>query len=253
MIRNDGDSARKAGDGRPRAAAFERKDMDIRERLERSFLYLVTGAGSRGRTLEQTVEAALRGGADIVQLRLKGVPDVEALDAARALRRLTRDAGALFIVNDSPSLALASEADGAHLGQEDMPVAEARRILGPGAIIGVSTHAPDQARKALADGADYLGVGPVYPTPTKAGRPAVGLEYVSQATVLAAALPWFAIGGVQCSNLPEVMRAGARRVAVVRAITEAENPEKSAREIKALLRGEVPSRPPGRGEVDRPD
>jgi thiamine-phosphate pyrophosphorylase len=211
--------------------------LDIRERLNDSRLYFVTGPAFNGRSVADTVALALKGGVDIVQLRDKTLNDAELLALARVLRRLTRDAGALFIVNDRVDVALLSDADGVHVGQDDLPPMDVRRLIGPGRLVGVSTHAPDQARKALEDGADYLGVGPVYPTPTKAHRPAVGLEYVVQVAALSVPVPWFAIGGVTGANLVEVIAAGARRIAVVRALAESENPEKTARELKKGIGG----------------
>jgi thiamine-phosphate pyrophosphorylase len=209
--------------------------MEIRKRLEGSRLYFVTGAPSGGRTLAQTVEAALRGGVDIVQLRDKTLKDGALLTLAHELRRLTQRAGALFIVNDRVDVALLCGADGVHVGQDDLPPQAVRRLIGPDLLLGISTHAPDQARKAISDGADYLGVGPVYATPTKAGRPAVGLEYVRSVAALAPKVPWFAIGGINTSNLPEIVAVGARRVAVVRALSESENPSEFAQNLIGLI------------------
>jgi len=181
------------------------------------------------------VDEALRGGVDIVQLRDYELVDLEFLKLAKVFRELTRRYGALFIVNNRPDMARLSEADGVHLGQEDLPVSEARKILGEGKIVGVSTHALGEARKALSDGADYLGAGPVFPTPTKAGRPAVTLEYPRQMAALNSPVPFFAIGGIDLGNLSQVLDAGARRVAVVRAIAGASNPREAAGEFKKIL------------------
>ncbi|HVM33384.1 MAG TPA: thiamine phosphate synthase [bacterium] len=195
--------------------------------LSKAGIYHVTGL-SPGLS---AIEGGLKGGVQILQLRDYSLKDGELLGAARALRELTRRYQALFIVNNRPDIAVLSEADGVHVGQEDLPVKEARRILGPGKIVGVSTHALGQAQKAIAEGADYLGVGPVYATPTKAGRTPVGLDYVKQVAGLNPPIPWFAIGGIDASNLPAVLEAGARRVAVVRAIGESKDPEAAARQL----------------------
>jgi len=214
---------------------------NLKARLANSHLYLVTGQESaNGRATPEVVEAALKGGVDIVQLREYSLKDSQLLQAARALRVLTRRFKALFIVNNRPDIALLSEADGVHLGQDDLPVAEARKIIGWDKIVGVSTHALEQARKAVADGADYIGVGPVFSTPTKAGRSPVTVEYVRQIVALKPALPFFAIGGIDLSNVGEVLAAGAERVAVVRAIMGASDPEKAAKELKKKLGNAVP-------------
>jgi thiamine-phosphate pyrophosphorylase len=188
--------------------------------LAEAVLYLVT---SPSPTLLATVEAALQGGLRLVQHRDKDANDDVRLQQALALRDLCRRYGALFIVNDRVDLALAVDADGVHLGQQDIPIALARQLLGPQKIIGRSTHCPDDLHRAIAEGADYIGVGPVYETPTKAGRAAAGLDYVRYAAAKAT-VPWFAIGGIDAENLAEVQAAQARRVAVVRAIMQADDP-----------------------------
>ncbi|MFN9546493.1 MAG: thiamine phosphate synthase [Cyanobacteriota bacterium] len=194
-----------------------------RERLAQCHLYLIT---SPAPNLEAVVEAALTAGVRLVQYRPKQEPatDLERLEQARALRRLCQRHGALFLLNDRLDLALAVEADGVHLGQSDLPVAEARRLLGPERLIGRSTHALDHLRQAVMEGCDYVGVGPVHSTPSKPGRAAVGLAYVAAAAA-ECALPWFAIGGIDATNLATVRQAGAKRVALIRAITEAEDPQ----------------------------
>ena len=198
-------------------------------------LYAITGEPYHpGRDLIGVMEAAIRGGADIVQLRDKESPPSRLLDKARALRELTRRYGVPFIVNDHPELALAAEADGVHLGQEDMPIAAARRMLGEDKIIGVSTHNIAQAREAVRQGADYIGVGPVYPTPTKPGRPAAGLEFVRQAAA-EIAIPWVAIGGITLDNADEVLDAGARRLCAVSAIVGSPDPEAISREFRQRI------------------
>jgi thiamine-phosphate pyrophosphorylase len=206
------------------------------KRLSESRLYVITYAAHEdGRDLITQSTAALQGGADILQLRHRGLKDSALLVIARELRRLTDQHGALFIINDRPGVALLVDADGVHVGQDDLPVEAVRRVMGKGKLVGVSTHAPEQARKALQDGADYIGVGPIYATPTKAGRPPVTLEYLRQVAAMGLPIPFFAIGGIDASNISEVMDAGARRVAAVRAIMAAEDPEESARQIKNAI------------------
>ncbi|MCD6727819.1 MAG: thiamine phosphate synthase [Solirubrobacteraceae bacterium] len=205
-----------------------------RARLHAARLYLVTAAAPGGRSLADVLGPALAGGVDVVQLRDKALDDEELLGAAATARRLCREAGALLILNDRPDLVDRAGADGAHVGQDDLPVGEARALAGPQALIGVSTHAPEQLAAAYEAGADYAGVGPVHATPTKPGRPAVGLAYVEHAAQ-AARLPWFAIGGIDETNVAAVVGAGAARVAVVRAIGEAADPEAVARTLRAAV------------------
>jgi thiamine-phosphate pyrophosphorylase len=188
--------------------------------LHQSLLYLVTAPFEN---FFGTVEAALQGGLTLVQYRDKNTDDEVRLENASKLCHLCRRYGALFIVNDRVDLALAVDADGVHLGQQDIPIAVARQLLGSQRLIGRSTHCPDDLHRAHQEGADYIGVGPVYETPTKEGRPAAGLDYVRYAAEHST-LPWFAIGSVDPNNLHEVLDAGAERVAVVRAIMQAENP-----------------------------
>jgi thiamine-phosphate pyrophosphorylase len=188
-------------------------------------LYLITPARP---DLDGFLEAAIRGGVDMVQLRDKDAPDGELLQLLERARELTRRLSVPFVVNDRPDLALLVGADFVHLGQDDLPVGAARRF-GVGA--GLSTHAPADIDAAEAD---YIGVGPVFATPTKPGRPPVGLELVRYAAEHAR-MPWFAIGGIDGSNAAEVVAAGARRIAVVRAIGDAPDPEGAARELRALL------------------
>lgn len=201
-----------------------------RERLARCQLYLIT---SPVPDLEAVVEAALTAGVRLVQYRPKETPatDLERLEQARALRRLCDRHGALFLLNDRVDLALAVEADGVHLGQSDLPVAAARRLLGPERLIGRSTHALEQLRQAVLEGCDYAGVGPVHDTPSKPGRSPVGLAYVAAAAAADCPIPWFAIGGLDADNLAAVQEAGARRVALIRAITAAEDPGAATRAL----------------------
>ncbi len=202
--------------------------MDNRhERLLEAALYLVCD-----RQPEDFLRGALRGGTDIVQLRMKDASDDEALGAARVFAPICAEHGALFILNDRPELVLAAGADGVHLGQDDTPVPAAREIVGPDRLIGLSTHTPEQIDGAA--GADYIGVGPVRATPTKPGRPAVGLELVRYAAAHAD-VPFFAIGGIDADNARAVSAAGARRVAVVRALTQATDPERTARVLRDIV------------------
>ncbi|MDX2097572.1 MAG: thiamine phosphate synthase [Leptolyngbyaceae cyanobacterium bins.59] len=189
-------------------------------KLLRSFLYLIT---SPVENLVGTVEAALRGGVTLVQYRDKTAGGDTLLQNAYQLRELCHRYEALFIVNDRPDIALAVDADGVHLGQQDMSVAAARKILGNDRLIGRSTTNPDELYRALQEGADYVGVGPIYETPTKAGKAAVGTDYIRHA-VAHTPVPWFAIGGIDTNNVKEVLDAGAERVSVVRAIMNAEQP-----------------------------
>jgi len=191
-----------------------------RQRLQDALLYLVTSPADN---LFATVEAALQGGLTLVQYRDKTADDSIRINNARKLRQICHDYNALFIINDRVDLALAVDADGVHLGQQDMAIATARQILGSQRIIGRSTTNPDEMQRAIQEGADYIGVGPVYETPTKAGRAAAGLDYVRYAREHAS-VPWFAIGGIDTDNVQNVLAAGAERVAVVRAIMQAEQP-----------------------------
>lgn len=186
--------------------------------IEDCKLYVITGETYHpGRPLAEVMEAAIAGGADIVQLRDKeGAPEAR-LAKAKMLRALTRRHGVLFIVNDDVELALAVDADGVHLGQDDMPLEEARRRVGKGMLIGISTHEMSQALKAERDGADYVGVGPVFPTATKPGRRAVTTAYVAEAASQLR-IPFFAIGGISPATAEEVLAAGARRLCAVSAV-----------------------------------
>jgi thiamine-phosphate pyrophosphorylase len=204
-----------------------------RERLATARLYLVCPARPRG-----WLEAAVRGGVDIVQLRDKTLDDERLVAAARGFQGL----GALFVLNDRPDLVEACGADGVHVGQDDATPGQARALVGPDRIVGRSTHEPAQAAAADADpDVDYLAVGPVHATPTKPGRPAAGLHYVAHAASTVGK-PWFAIGGLDAGNVHEVVERGASRIVVVRAITEAEDPEAAARALRAALEGRVGAR-----------
>ncbi|MEA2280481.1 MAG: thiamine-phosphate pyrophosphorylase [Solirubrobacteraceae bacterium] len=213
--------------------------MTLRERLSAARLYLVCDARPRA-----FLDAALRGGVDVIQLRDKTLAgDAELVAAARAFRAAADGAGALFVLNDRPDLVEACGADGVHVGQDDATPAQARAAIGPDRIIGRSTHAPDQLAEADADpDVDYLAVGPVHATPTKPGRPAAGLAYVEHAARVGPSTPWFAIGGIDPSTAPAVLAAGARRIVVVRAIAEAVDPEAAARELTRALESGVGAR-----------
>ena len=190
------------------------------QQLIRSQLYLVTSGRDN---LLGVVEAALQGGLTLVQYRDKTSDDAVKLDNVRKLCELCHRYDALLIVNDRVDLAIAADADGVHLGQQDLPVAEARKLLGPGRTIGRSTTNAEEMQRAIEEGADYIGVGPVYETPTKPDKQAAGLDYVRYAAAKSP-IPWFAIGGIDTNNLDQVLNAGASRVAVVRSIMEAEQP-----------------------------
>jgi thiamine-phosphate pyrophosphorylase len=204
-----------------------------RERLGRARLYLVCDQRP-----DAFLEGALRGGVDMVQLRIKHGSDEEIASTARHYAALCQCSGALLIVNDRPDLARAVEADGVHLGQDDMAVAQAREIVGAERLVGLSTHSPAEVDAAGAQDVDYIGVGPIHATPTKPGRPAVGLELVRYAAANSA-VPFFAIGGIDATNVGAVHKAGARRVAVVRALTEAEDAEAAARALRSEMIAEV--------------
>lgn len=225
------------------AASGSPDGTSLRQRLNACRLYLITRPLA---DLERVVEAALQAGVRLVQYRAKEADDRSRLAEARALRALCARHGALFLVNDRIDLALAVDADGVHLGQDDLPPELARRLLGPQKLIGRSTHAVEQLQQAERDGCDYVGVGPVNATPTKPGRAPVGLDYVRQAAA-EARIPWFAIGGIASSSLAPVLEAGASRVAVVRAITDASDPAAATRELLAGLGGasqELDAEPP---------
>ncbi len=203
-----------------------------RERLARSRLYLVIEARPHGGDPAPLLERALRGGVDIVQLRDKDLDDDELVAAAAPFRASCDAHGALFVLNDRPDLVAACGADGVHVGQEDTPAEEARRQIGFDRLLGVSTHSREQMLAAAE--ADYVGVGTIFATPTKPGNEAAGLELVRTAAATLE-IPWFAIGGIDLGNVADVAAAGARGVAVVRAIRDADDPEAAARALRAAL------------------
>lgn len=219
---------------RYRAYTLERAvvlETDARARLQTARLYVLVTGSACSTSLEFLVAEAAAGGADLFQLREKQLPDRELLARAQRLRDLTRKAGVLFVVNDRPDIARLCDADGVHLGQEDMSVREARCIVGPEALIGVSTHDLDQVRRAVLDGASYIGIGPVFPSRTKSFDGFPGLEFVRQA-VAETSLPAFALGGITVENVGEVVAAGATRVAVSSAICGSNEPRAAAQALR---------------------
>jgi thiamine-phosphate pyrophosphorylase len=174
--------------------------------------------------------SALQGGVDILQFREKTMPAKKFLELGKKLKQLCLEYGVTFIINDRIDIAAILEADGVHLGQDDLSVKAAREILGEKCIVGVSTHAPEQALRAVEDGADYIGAGPVFATPTKEGRTPVGLNYIKWVSENIN-IPAFAIGGIDLQNVEQVLETGAKRIAVVRAIINAKSPQKSAEEF----------------------
>jgi thiamine-phosphate pyrophosphorylase len=205
---------------------------DRRQRLSDARLYLVCDDQP-----DAFLSAALRGGVELVQLRIKQPQsDAALLDTARRFARICREHRALFILNDRPELVAQAGADGVHVGQEDAPVARARELVGDERLIGLSTHSPAQVDAAVHADLDYIGVGPVHATPTKPGRPAAGLELVRYAAAHTS-VPFFAIGGIEPGNVGAVAEAGAARIAVVRALTQAEDPERTAAELRSAVTG----------------
>ncbi len=199
-------------------------------RLAEARLYFVTDAS----TSEHALSEALAGGVDVLQLRDKDAPDDGILAAAATFRALCTEHGALFVLNDRPDLTAAAGADGVHIGQADEPIDRVREQVGSDLLIGLSTHSREQLAAALETDADYVCVGPVYATPTKPDYPAVGLELVRHAAQ-AVERPWFAIGGIDGTNVGEVAAAGAPRIAVVRAIRDAAEPRAAAAGLRAVL------------------
>lgn len=202
----------------------------IRARLAGARLYLCTDARTDRGDLAEFADAALAGGVDIIQLRDKALEARHELAALEVLGQACRRYGALLAVNDRADVALAASAQVLHLGQNDLPVGWARQVLGDDVVIGRSTHDPAQAAGAAGQvGVDYFCTGPCWPTPTKPGRPAAGLDLVRRTAARAPDRPWFAIGGIETTQrLNEVLAAGADRVVVVRAITEASDPQAAA-------------------------
>ncbi|HEX5298144.1 MAG TPA: thiamine phosphate synthase [Streptosporangiaceae bacterium] len=210
---------------------------DLRERLGDARLYLCTDARRAQGDLPRFLDAVLGAGVDIVQLREKGLEAAEELALLQVFAQACRRHGRLLAVNDRADVALAAGADVLHLGQDDLPVPVARRILGPGPLIGRSSHSPAQSDAAAAEpDVDYFCAGPLWTTPTKPGRPATGLGLPEHIARTGPGRPWFAIGGISLDRLGEVLAAGATRVVVVRAITEADDPAAATREFTRRLR-----------------
>jgi thiamine-phosphate pyrophosphorylase len=201
--------------------------MDIADRK----LYLCTPDRP---DLERFVESCIRGGVDVVQLRDKDLDARPLLERARLALRVCRGLGVPFILNDRPDLALEVGADGVHVGQDDAPPSLCRKLLGPDAIIGYSTHAEHELDAALAEPVDYVSTGPVVATPTKPGRPGTGLDLVRHAAATAT-LPWFVTGGAAPDTVADMVAAGARRFVVVRWLTESSDPERAARTLRDAI------------------
>lgn len=201
-------------------------------------LYVLVTTSLASRSAAETTQAAVAGGAQMIQLREKELPKRELLSLARDLREITSAGGARLIINDSVDIAALCDADGVHLGQDDLPVSEARRILGPKAIVGVSTHDPGQALRAEQDGANYIGVGPIFLTQTKEHRAAVGLDFIRAARE-AVDIPGFAIGNVNRETFSQVLEAGARHVAICTGVIAADDIEGAARWFSQQLEGQV--------------
>jgi thiamine-phosphate pyrophosphorylase len=207
---------------------------DARRKLHDARLYVLVTESQCRASLLGTIREAIEGGADMIQLREKDLEDRVLLERAREVRELTRRLGALLIVNDRPDIALLAEADGVHLGQEDLPLREARRILGPDALIGVSTHDPVQLRRAILEGASYVGIGPTFPSATKSFGAFAGLDFVRHVAA-ETTLPAFALGGITVENVGQVVAAGLRRIAVSGAICASDDPRAAARAMKRAL------------------
>ncbi|MBO8191260.1 thiamine phosphate synthase [Streptomyces oryzae] len=225
----------------PRSTTTPTADPDARKKLARAQLYLCTDARKEQGDLPEFLDAVLANGVDIVQLRDKGMEAAEELAHLAVFADACRRHGALLAVNDRADVAHAAGSDVLHLGQGDLPVPAARALLGDELLIGRSTHAAAEADAALTEpGVDYFCTGPCWPTPTKPGRPAPGLDLVrhtaARTAANPAARPWFAIGGIDADNLDQVLEAGARRVVVVRALTRADDPGAAAASLAARLR-----------------
>jgi len=195
---------------------------------------VITPDATRDRVIG-LASAAVRGGADVIQLRHKSLARGELLALAREVRELTRGSGALFIVNDHADVALLSEADGVHLGPDDLSIAGARRVAGGRLLIGASASSPESARAAIEDGADYLGSGPAYATPIKTEKKVIGPEGIARIAAAAGSAPVFAIGGIDETNLPQLIALGLRRVCVIRAVADAPDPESATRRLRTML------------------
>jgi thiamine-phosphate pyrophosphorylase len=204
-------------------------------RLVAARLYVITPDAAPDRVVELAAAAA-RGGADVIQLRHKSLARGELLTLARRIREITAGAGVLFIVNDHVDIALLSDADGVHLGPDDLTIASARRVAGDRLLIGASASSPEAARAAIAAGADYLGSGPAFATPIKTEKQVIGPKGVAAiAAAAGSSVPVFAIGGINASNVAQLTAEGLRRACVIRAIAEAPDPELAARRLRTML------------------
>lgn len=208
--------------------------LTVSRRLEDARLYVLITPSLCSASVRETARAAIAGGADIIQLRDKELPDCQRLALAAELRDLADETGKLFIMNDRPDIASLVGADGVHVGQDDLPIAEARKLLRPGAIVGKSSHSLDQAHACVNEGADYIACGPIFQTATKDAGPAVGLELLKKVQA-ETHLPVVPIGGITAENVAQVVAAGAKRVAVCSAVISAENPAKAAEAIRRQI------------------
>lgn len=204
--------------------------------LQSCRLYGIVDMGytAPGQVAEKTL-ALLEGGVRILQLRAKGLPLPQVAELARIMQPLCRAAGAVFVLNDYPELAASLGADAVHVGQDAGPLAQVRAVVGPQMLIGRSTHSPQQALDALAEGADYIGFGPLFPTGTKPGRPAIGLQHIAQVQAQLGDLPMFCIGGINAATLPDVLAAGAQRVVIVSWLLQQKNIAAAARAVNDIL------------------
>lgn len=204
--------------------------------LSDSSLYGIVDLGYvRPEEVESTTAALLRGGIRVLQLRAKGIDPATVEHLARRMQPLCREAGAIFVLNDYPDMAARIGADAVHVGQDAGPLAAVRNIVGPQMLIGRSTHSPEQALAAVAEGADYIGFGPLFPTGTKPGRPSIGLQDIAAVQEKLGDFPMFCIGGINGTTLPSVLQAGARRVVIVSWLLQQPDPAAAARDIINLL------------------
>ncbi|MCI7697853.1 MAG: thiamine phosphate synthase [Akkermansia sp.] len=204
--------------------------------LQSCRLYGIVDMGytAPGQVAEKT-SALLEGGVRILQLRAKGLPLPQVAELARVMQPLCRAAGAVFVLNDYPELAASLGADAVHVGQDAGPLAQVRAVVGPQMLVGRSTHSPQQALDALAEGADYIGFGPLFPTGTKPGRPAIGLQHIAQVQAQLGELPMFCIGGINAATLPDVLAAGAQRVVIVSWLLQQKNIAAAAHAVNDIL------------------
>jgi len=208
--------------------------VDSTKRFDKRYVYLLLSSDQCKGNVEDVLTEAIAGGIRIVQIREKSMPDRELLEYARRVRRVTRESGTLLIMNDRPDLAVLCEADGVHVGQEELSVRDVRRIVGPKCLIGVSTHSIEQARDAVLDGASCVGVGPVFESGTKSFDEFAGLKFVREVAA-EIQLPWFPIGGIDHANVDQVLAAGASRIAISGAVCRSENPRQAAEQLVARL------------------